>query len=154
LRSDKLAGSEVETLEDGSTSIRSARGSVLVTSLAADVFLYRFEGHLATDMFQPSMVLAHHALKSNATIVLLGDGEVWQSYEPGYRNAWTVWFARHRRQVREAHLFSQSSIVRMGAQVINMALGVSILHIYKRRLEFERAVARVSKTSIGVAPTR
>ena len=125
-----------------------------MTCRAPDVFLYRFEGHLVTDMFQPSMALVHDALKRHVSVALLGDGEMWQSYEPGYRNAWTVWFVRHRRQVREAHLFSPSSIVRMGAQVINMALATPILHIHKRRLDFEQALETVTQPSIGVAPAR
>jgi hypothetical protein len=49
--SPTLTRSKIETREDGSISIRSARGSVLVTSRAPDVFLCRFEGHLRCPTF-------------------------------------------------------------------------------------------------------
>jgi hypothetical protein len=127
-----------------SLDVSSSRGSISVLRLKPDTLLYRFEGYLSEEMFDPSMVFANAAIARYPKVDLMGDGERWFGYEPGYRRAWTKWFLAHRKQVRAAHLMSKSPIVRMGAQVINLALGAGLLHIHKERVAFDALVADLS----------
>lgn len=136
-----------------SLTLSTSRGQMWVVRRAPDVLVYRFEGYVAEEMFEPSMVFTNAAIERYPTIVLIGDGEGWEGYESGYRKAWTVWFSAHRRQVRSAHLLSLSSMVRMGGQVINLALRAQVLHIYKDRREFDAAVANLtSRDALTTSP--
>ncbi len=143
-----MAAEDSKTLRIGrnpdSLEVSSSRGSISVERVRPDAILYRFEGHLSEEMFEPSMAFANAAIARYPKIDLMGDGERWIGYEPGYRRAWTRWISAHRKQIRVAHLMSKSSIVRMGAQVINLALGAGVLHIHKDRVAFDALVAGLS----------
>jgi hypothetical protein len=150
MEGNKPAALSIETRPD-SRLLSTPRGLLAVKCLGPDIVHYRFEGHIAEEMFTPSMVFAERAVRDSFKVVLIGDGELWQSYEPGYRNAWTTWMAKYRRQIRAAHLLTKSSIVRMGAEVINLALGAHVLHVYRERIKFEAEIAKFMRSA---APTK
>jgi hypothetical protein len=130
----------VEKSKDGATIVRTDRGSIRAKCVREKLF-FTFHGFVTVGMFEPSMVVADAALAGGLPLVLIGDGEAWDGYEPGYRNRWTSWFLAHKKQVRTVHLLSKSKMIHMGAQVVNLALGTPLLRMYGTRGDFERGVA-------------
>lgn len=105
--------------------ITSDRGRVFTTRVSATGVFFYFEGHVDLDMFSTTMVHADAAL-STGRAMLFGDGQNWQTYAVGYRDAWTRWFLTNRKRVAHTPLFVRSPLLKMGVQVVNLFTGDSI----------------------------
>lgn len=102
----------------------NSRGSYRVVPIVDDVVWFHFEGWVDADLWSPTEELLDRIIKSRGQVLMLGNGVDWTGYEPGYRVACTRWFLRRRASIRGVHLLVRSRILRMGVQVVNLAIPI------------------------------
>jgi hypothetical protein len=100
------------------------RGRYEVTHLVSDVVWFHFEGWVTGDLWRPSEELLESVIADQGHVLMLGNGAKWSGYEPAYREGCTRWFLRRRRVVRGVHLLVRSRLLRMGVQVVNLAIPI------------------------------
>jgi len=102
----------------------NSRGSYRVVPIVDDVVWFHFEGWVDADLWRPTEELLDRTIESRGHVLMLGNGIDWTGYEPGYRVACTRWFLRQRASIRGVHLLVRSRILRMGVQVVNLAIPI------------------------------
>jgi hypothetical protein len=138
----------VQKLPDGSTSVRGPGESwIVVSARSHDVMYMRAGGFLMGEMMTRALAALDKVVGKDGQFTLVVDAEAQTGYEPAVRAAITEWLDNHASQVRPCHLLAPAPLVRMGAEMINMALNRKLLHMYRERGEFERSVARVVRDS-------
>jgi hypothetical protein len=138
---------KVEKLADGSTSIHGPGGAwILVNARTQDVMFMRVGGFLVGEMMVRALAALDEAVK-DAPFTLIIDAESWSGYEPIVRSAVTQWVAKHGDRIRPCHLLARAPLVRMGTEMINVALKRKVFRMYQERSEFERNVGEVVRDS-------
>jgi hypothetical protein len=138
-----------EKLADGSLWIRGPRGAaILVNARTSNVVRLQFGGHLLGKM----MALALAALDEGAAwrgeeFAIVIDAESQSGYEPEVRALATAWLLKHKGKLRPAHLLGRAPMVKMGAQMFNLALGSEVFKIHEDRREFDLTVGKVIRDS-------
>jgi hypothetical protein len=102
----------------------TARSKYKVVHLVDDVVWFHFEGFLAAEFWPPTEKLLEGVIAQHGRALMLGNGLYLDGYEPAYRQDCTRWFVRRRGKLRGVHLLVRSRIVRMGVQVVNLAVPV------------------------------
>ena len=128
----------------GSILITTPTGRIFSARMAPEVVYFYFEGHTDLPMFEPSMVIVNEVLRTGRA-ELYGDGETWKSYVSGYRDAWTQWFLRNRRQLAHTHLVIRAPLLRMGVQVVNLVASSPIEALDDSAELYRRLRARVPR---------
>jgi hypothetical protein len=121
---------------------KDARGRCSIVPLKGDAVWFEFEGWIAGAAWPQTEQILESTILRHGTILMVGNGWGWQSYEPTYRMAWTSWFLKRQRDVRGVHLLVRSPILRMGIQVVNLA--IPIIRPYNDLKEFRTVVERVA----------
>ncbi len=138
-----------ERLPDGSLWIRGPRGAaILVNARTSSVVRLQFGGHLVGKM----MALALAALDEGAAwrgeeFAIVIDAESQSGYEPEVRALATAWLLKHKGKLHPAHLLGRAPMVKMGAQMFNLALGSEVFKIHEDRREFDRTVGKIIRDS-------
>jgi hypothetical protein len=107
---------------------RSARGRIFSARIGPSAAYLYFEGHIDRELFERTMGPATAAVEAGGAL-LYGDGENWQTYAVGYRDAWTRWLIEHRARIARTQLVIRSPILRMGVQVVNLFTGGAISEV-------------------------
>jgi len=102
----------------------NSRGSYRVVPLVDDVVWFHFEGWVDADLWPPTEELLDRVIETRGQVLMLGNGIAWTGYEPGYRVACTRWFLRQRDSIRGVHLLVRSRVLRLGVQVVNLAIPI------------------------------
>lgn len=90
--------------------------------LTPQVAYFSFRGVLPAEAALPGAEVLEAMLAKQKNIVMLGDGRDWQTYAPGYRSFWVSWFREKRESVTGVHLLVRSAILKMGVQMVNLAI--------------------------------
>jgi hypothetical protein len=140
--------SKVEKLPDGSTSIQGPGGAwIIVAARTPDVMYMRMGGFLVGGMMARALAALDDVVKDSAPFTLVIDAEAQSGYEPEVRTSVTKWLAAHGDRIRPCHVLARAPLVRMGAEMINVALRRKVFQMYKERSEFERTVSQVVRDS-------
>jgi hypothetical protein len=130
---------------DGVVDFQDLRGRCVVCKLHQDILWFQFEGTLSVAAWKPAETALEETIASHGSVMLIGNGWTWHTYGPGFRSAWTSWFLRRRAQVRGVHLLISSPMLRMGVQVVNLA--IPIIQPYGAVDDFTSAVDRAAPTA-------
>jgi hypothetical protein len=142
------ADTKVEKLQDGSTSIQGPGGAwIVVNARTPDVMFMRVGGFLVDEMMSRALAALDDALDKEDPFTLIIDAESQSGYEPGVRTAITRWFTKNLERIRPCHVLARAPLVRMGTEMINVALKRKLCHIYQERGDFERTVGKVVRDS-------
>jgi hypothetical protein len=139
-----MAGATSETaitLPDGSTIVESTRGYAQMSRLKPGVLLFVCRGYFPTSFYEPMVAEAQREIDTHGSLVLVVDGWDLSAIETGYREAWTVWFKKHKRQFRMT-LLVRSKLVLMAASLANLFTGISVIATYSDILAWEIAARR------------
>lgn len=136
-------------LPEGATWIRGAGDStVRVEWRTPGVAMIRFVGHLAPEMMARTLDVLNAAVTTRSgPFAIVIDAEAQSGYDPPVREAATAWLLAHRERLLPAHILTGTVMVRLGAQMMNVALGSEVFHIHVDRAEFERSVAKMERDS-------
>ena len=133
---------------DGSTAIKGPRGAwIHLNGRAEDVMRLQLGGHLVGEMMARALAAMDQILVPDANFSVVVDAESQSGYEPDVRALATAWLLKHNKRLNPAHLLTRTPMIKMGAQMINNALGWSVFKIYEDRGEFERGVAKIVRDS-------
>jgi hypothetical protein len=139
---------KVEKLSDGSTSIQGPGGAwIVVNARTPDVMFMRAGGFLMTEMMGRALAALDEAVGKDLPFTLIIDAESQSGYEPAVRTAVTLWIAQHGERIRPCHVLARAPLVRMGTEMINVALKRKVCQIYQERADFERNVGKVVRDS-------
>jgi hypothetical protein len=139
--------SKIEKLPDGSTSIQGPGGAwIQVGSRTPDVMYMRMGGFLVATMMARALAILDEAVK-DAAFTLVIDAESQSGYEPEVRTSVTKWLVARGDRIRPCHVLARSPLVRMGAEMVNVAMRRKVFQMYRERGEFERNVNQVVRDS-------
>jgi hypothetical protein len=130
-----------ETLPDGSVVVDTPRGFAHMVRLKAGVVMFTCRGYFPTSYYEPMVAVAQREMDANGSLVLIVDGWDLSSVETGYREAWTVWFKKYRKQFRMS-LLIRSKMMVMAARLANLFTGMSVITIYSDPVVWEAAARR------------
>jgi hypothetical protein len=132
---------KTETLPDGSVVVDSPRGFAHMSRLRAGVVLFTCRGIFPTSFYDPMVAMAQREMDASGSLVLIVDGWDLASVETGYREAWTVWFKKYRKQFRMT-LLVRSKMMVMAARLANLFSGSSVITIYSDITAWQVAARR------------
>lgn len=122
--------------------VKTDSGTLTLWSPAPGVFASRAEGSMDAVHADAYVEYGDAVLAVRSPAIGMHDWQDMTGYGPGVRGTVTNWAMRVIRDFREIHIYMESSVVRMGVAVANMALGGK-LRTYKTRQEFNDATAEV-----------
>jgi hypothetical protein len=121
---------------DGAHVFQTAQSKVIMKSLGGGVFVSQYFGK-ALGAYVP-LVSALWEKEAGPThmLVLFADCRKLTAYETSYRINVTRWMIQHRDVSDSFHLLSDSAIVRMGIQLVNLVTG-GIVQAYSSVADFD-----------------
>ena len=129
------------TSTDGTVNVEGERGSARLTRLAPGVTFFLCRGYFPTTYAAPMIAMADREIRVTKKLVMAVDAWELSSVESGFREAWTVWFKAHKRDV-QMELLIKSKLMEMAASLANLFTGAKIVSTHSRVEEWERAVAK------------
>ena len=114
-------------------------GSYKVENLFGDVVWFQFDGGIAASLWAPTQIFLERVIEERGQVLMLGNGELWTSYEAGYRQGCTAWFLRRRQKISAVHLLTRSTLLQMGINLVNLA--IPIITAYSDPQEFWSSVS-------------
>ena len=129
---------ETKTLTDGTVLVRDARGSAHLTRLAPGVLSYVCTGFLSTSFYEPMVALAQREADRGGPVVMFVDGWELQAVDTGFREAWTIWFRRHKHHF-QMRLLVRSKLMEMAASLANLFTGLNVVKTFSTYEAWERA---------------
>jgi hypothetical protein len=96
-------------------------------------------GHGHIEFAGPCIRRWEDALRTSERLRFLVDFWSMPTYDSPFRIGLTEWTAEHRGRLEPIHMLTRSPLVRMGAQVANLALG-GLIKTYTLRTSFDLAV--------------
>jgi hypothetical protein len=129
---------DTKTLTDGTILVQDARGSARLICVAPGVLSYVCKGFLSTRFYEPMVAVAQRETDRGGPVVMFVDGWELQAVDTGFREAWTIWFRRHR-QLFQMRLLVRSKLVEMAASLANLFAGSSVVETFSSYDDWERA---------------
>jgi hypothetical protein len=137
----KAPSEKATTMPDGSIVVETDRGFTRMSHLKPGVLLFVCRGYFPTSFFDPMVTVAQREMDASGELVLVVDGLELSAVDTGYREAWTVWFKRYKRQFRMS-LLVRSKLMVMAASLANLFTGISVITTYSDIGAWEAAVRR------------
>lgn len=119
--------------------LRTARGTLVLWTLAPTVYVTRFTGHL--ESAHVDLLFAYSeplVLAARQPIDVFHEWTAMTAYDSVARSRITTWALERRRVFGRVHVSVRSQLVAMGVQVANIALGN--ITAYRGALELETAL--------------
>lgn len=118
--------------------LETTQGRGRIWSPRAGVFASVLEGQMNVDFAEAYIEVGDAVLEHCKQAVGIHDWSDMTGYDSGVRSKVTAWAMRVITRFEAIHVFSQSSVVRMGVSVANIALGGRIV-VHAQRDAFEQA---------------
>jgi hypothetical protein len=124
---------------DGTEVYLWDRGYVQLKKLGPGVLFFRKAGYLVNSLYDAVIETFTQELANSGSLVIICDCRDFENYEPGYRQRWGNWFMSNRGRVK-APILVQSTLVKMGVQIINM-----LVHVFEPFASEEAFLAGVKE---------
>jgi hypothetical protein len=134
-----MDGLKEEAILDGATCYSTPLGRVETSTPSPGVVLLRYVGFAQNALFDPASQTLINALASNPQASLFVDAEQLTNYDSDFRVKWTAWFVPNQERVESFHFLHKSGFVKMGMQMLNIAIG-GIIRAYSDKAPFEAAL--------------
>lgn len=112
-----------------------------MSRLRAGVLLFTCRGIFPASFYEPMVAMAQREMDASGSLVLIVDGWDLSSVETGYREAWTAWFKKYRKQFHMT-LLVRSKMMVMAARIANLFSGSNVITIYSDVAAWEVAARR------------
>ncbi len=81
-----------------------------------------YAGRVSADMYDGAIGLSEQAIRTSSPVLFVCDAIHATSYDSAFRERWVSFFVRHRAQISALHFSVQGGLLRMGLQLVNLAL--------------------------------
>lgn len=102
--------------------LTTSRMSYRCLWLSGNVVWFQCAGYVTAETWAPSERILERVIAHRGSVLMMCNGLEWTNYETGYRTGVTRWFLARREQLHSAHILIRSPFVRMGVQVVNLAV--------------------------------
>jgi hypothetical protein len=120
--------------------VKSGRGEAHVWRASAKVLMCAGYGHLSMDMVDEYSKAIERLTRGASNVLIFSDALDVTSYQPEFRVQITECLKANRRRFCANHLLTRSRIVQLGASVVNLVLGHSMLRVHRTIESFEDAL--------------
>ncbi len=138
---------------DGTLLVTWETGHAQIKRLAPGAVFFRKVGHFTAEAFPTLVAPFADELAQHKSVVMWCDCDDFETYGSGYRERWTEWFKSAPKGAIRAHILVRSAMVKMGVQVVNLA--VRIFEPYSKRDAFNAALkAALPALDLATLPKR